>query len=217
MASAADSREKGFLLPNTPPPPVEGDPWTNILHDLVCGVTGLDGSLVRPRWQIQPPVTPEPTVDWCAIGTNSTKSDWQPVFYHVADDPADPDGYDIFQRMEETDVLASFYGPNCTQYGDILRDGLFIDNNSQYLRSMACTIVEVQDITLAAELYKMQWRGRTDVPFVIRREVRRIYKVRTLLRSTGTITANGPFSSERTIETDYDTDRGPSLLPVKGK
>lgn len=215
--SVQDSRFKGFLRPNTPPPPIEGDPWTNIFHDLVTGTTGLDGSLVRPRWQLQPPVPPEATVDWCAIGANSTQSDWQPVFFHVADDPNDPEGYDIFQRMETTDIIASFYGPNGQTYADIFRDGLFIDQNAAYLRSLSACIVEVHDLALLSEIFRQQWRSRTDVPFVVRREVRRIYKVRTLLRSTGTITANAPFGEERTIENDWDTDRGPSLQPVKEK
>jgi hypothetical protein len=214
--SVQDSRFKGFLRPNTPPPPIEGTAWIDFLHDLVTGLTGLDGSLVRPRWQQQPPVTPAVTVDWCAVGATTSESDWQPVFFHVADDPANPDGYDIFQRMETTDVLASFYGPNGQTYADIFRDGLFIDQNHAPLRAMSACIVEVSSVSVGPELFRQQWRNRNDIHFVVRREIRRIYQVRTLLRSTGTITANAPFDEERTLENDYDTDRGPSLQPVKG-
>jgi hypothetical protein len=207
MAVSSDSRYKGYLLPNTPPPPVEGDPWMNVLHDVVMYSTGLDGSMIRPRWQQQPPNTPEPGTNWCAFGMNTSSSDWQPVFFHVADDPNEPDGYDLFQRMETFQVLFSFYGPSSTPMATAFRDGLFIDQNAAELRSVFCAVVEVQDLALIGEIYRQQWRDRTDVPVILRREIRRIYPVRTLLRSTGTITANAPFGSDRIIETDYDTDR----------
>jgi hypothetical protein len=44
------------------------DALVGVLHDMVVGVTGLPASLVRPRWQPQPPTQPSVSTAWCAIG-----------------------------------------------------------------------------------------------------------------------------------------------------
>jgi hypothetical protein len=203
MPFVPDSTQPGYLAPkgSPDPSPLENDAWIDFLQTLVAGVTGLDGTLVRPRWQRQPPNQP-PSLDttWAAIGITSTEADWMPALIHVDTG----DGYDAFQRMEMATLLCSFYGPQCAEYASLLRDGLSIEQNIVALRQNAVGVVEVQDFVRAPELFRNQFRDRMDVSVIFRREIRRNYPVLTLLSAHGTLIASTP-GSVRSIEDDFDT------------
>jgi hypothetical protein len=205
MPFITDSRFAGYLGPNDPPAPEHGlpedDSWEDFLHDVFAGVTGLDPTLVRPRWQEEPPLRPDISVDWMAFGTTATRTDFVPVFYHI-DDGAD--GYDAMQEQEELDILLSFYGPNCEKYQSYCRRGLFVDQNQAVFRANAVGMVSTTGFTRAAELVKERWWPRTDMTVTVRREVRYNYTVMNLLRAQVDIGASPP-SSTRILQNDVDT------------
>src|SRR6185437_11129663 len=75
----ATSASGGYLAPSSALP-LEDGAFDAVLQGFVVGVTALAGNLVRPRWQPIPPPTPDPTVNWCAIGV-------------VVEDPAEGKGF----------------------------------------------------------------------------------------------------------------------------
>jgi hypothetical protein len=149
MGYAPDSTEAGYLGPTTET--LDGDPWDDFLHDTIAGITGFDGTLVRPRWQPQPPTTPARTVDWCAFGVMSVAADFEPWINHYSDPPP---GFDPMQRMERQTVLVSFYGPNAQANAGILRDGIYVDQNRALFRENAVGIIEVSPLTRNSELFR---------------------------------------------------------------
>lgn len=200
MTWVPNSGTAGYIGPLVTPAPLEDLAWEDFLHDVIAGITDLPNNLVRPRFQQKPPATPNKTVNWCAFGVIEVIPDWMPSITHVDTG----DGYDKFERSEQSIILCSFYGPDCGKFAGLLRDGFFIDQNLAALRSAQVGLVEVRDPVLAPELFRQEYRDRTDLPVVLKRNILRHYPVLTLLRARGTITANDPGS--RTIESGWDTD-----------
>jgi hypothetical protein len=207
VSFAPDSRTAGYLGPKGSPDPVplESDPWEDFCQQLVAGVTGLPGNRVFPRWQIEEPNHPAIGIDWAAVGSTAVEADWQPAVIHVDVDTNNPDGVDYLQRMETNTLLVSFYGPNASAFAGMIRDGLFVEQNSAELRRSAVGLVEVQGFVRTPELFRQRWIQRVDVPIVLRREIRRNYPVLNLLRAQGTITANRPYGSTDVLHDDFDT------------
>ena len=59
----------------------------DLWHDTICGVTGLDNTLVRPSRQLDPAQQPDALTDWCAFDIVRVSSDpWLDVAHvRIAD------------------------------------------------------------------------------------------------------------------------------------
>ena len=101
---------------------LEDEDLDDFFQAFIVGLSGLDGSLVRPRWQASPPNLPENTVDWCAVGASVIPSDDYAAVLHNGISELD-----IMLRHEEIDVLCSFYGPKAKGYAALVRDNLSIE------------------------------------------------------------------------------------------
>jgi hypothetical protein len=199
MGYAPDSRSPGYLGPTTET--LVGVPWEDFLQAVIAGVTAIPGNLVRPRWQPQPPTTPDVATNWCAFGVIAVDADYEPWINHY---DLDTD-HDLLARTERVTILASFYGPDSEDIAAVLRDGLYVDQNRAVLRANGVGIIEVEDIIRTADLFRQQFRQRDDLRIILRRQVKRLYNVLDLLRAKGPITANSA-GGERTITTGYDTE-----------
>jgi hypothetical protein len=186
---ANDSSTGGYLQPVVASPPIEDAALDAIFQQLIVGLTGLPGSLVRPRWQPVTPKMPEPTVNWCAIGVVDVEPDERPAIVHVPSS----DGTDKLYRHEVLTVLASFYGPAAMQFAAMARDGVYVEQNHGMLTLNSMGLVDVGKMTAAPELINQQWLRRFDLQFRVRRQVVRTYSVLNLL------------SSDSTLETDSVT------------
>lgn len=195
MPFVLDSTQAGYLGPVTET--LEGDAWDNFLQELVAGITGMNPDLVRPRWQVTPPTTPDVTVDWVGLGITRTDADFAPFVQHLNN------GTDILRRHEHVTLTCSFYGPRSFELSSYLRDGIYVEQNRAVLRANSIGLVEVTEVVRAAELFREQFRDRHDLDIMFNREVRRIYNVRNLARSVGTITAAD--AAGRTLESGFDT------------
>ncbi|MGI4812805.1 MAG: phage neck terminator protein [Janthinobacterium lividum] len=190
---ANDSSTGGYLAPVQASPPLEDDELVAVFQGLIVGLTGLDGSLVRPRWQPTVPKQPEPSVNWCAIGVTLTDPDANPVMRHNSVGQ----GSDSLLRHEILTVLASFYGPNGMRYGAQARDGLYVGQNRAALYSNSMGLVNVGQIRTVPELINQQWIRRYDLEITIRRQVVRTYEVLNVLSAAGTVDSDPrtiPFS-----------------------
>lgn len=162
--------------------PMEGQTLRQFLQSMIVGVTALNGSLVRPMWQPEPPPVPAITENWCGFGVVTQTPDANA--YHDQNQLTSA----TLVRHEELEVLCAFYGPLCSDYAGRLRDALDLSQNRDTLRTAGMALVGTSGITRVPELVNARWYDRADIMLTIRREVRRTYAVFTFLGVTGTIT-----------------------------
>ncbi|MEL6237006.1 MAG: hypothetical protein AAFO57_00055 [Pseudomonadota bacterium] len=192
---ANDSSTGGYLSPAVASPPLEDDALTAIFQQMIVGITGLPGNMVRPRWQPNPPKQPEPFTNWCALGIAVQTLDDGPAITHNGAG----NGSDTYIRHEQIDVLASFYGPAAMQYAQLLSDGLAIPQNLEALKAQDMNNVDTGPIRAAPDLINEQWIRRYDVELTFRRKITRSYAVLNILSAQGTVQTNtvtGPISSQ---------------------
>lgn len=190
-----DSSTGGYLSPAVASPPIEDDALTAIFQQMIVGITGLPGNMVRPRWQPNPPKQPEPTVNWCALGIAVQTLDDGPSIVHNGAG----NGSDTYIRHEQIDVLASFYGPNGMQNAQLLSDGLAIPQNLEQLKAQDMNSVDTGQIRTAPDLINEQWVRRYDIELTFRRKITRSYNVLNILTAQGTVQTNtvtGPINSQ---------------------
>lgn len=188
-----DSSTGGFIG-QLDPLPLNDAALDDLLQQLVVGVTGLSGSLVRPRWQWPisgpniPPTQPPPDTDWCSIGVMNLI----PHDYPYEGHQGGGDGSDLQISWETLDVMASFYGPNCRGNASTLRAGLYISQNRESLIQFGIKLREAGAITVVPDLVNVQWINRCDIPLVFDREIHRTYPILNLQSAQGGITTDAP-------------------------
>ena len=174
---ANDSSTGGPLSPAASPAPLEGAALNTFLQNWLVGITGLPGSMVRPRWQAEPPNIPDAGTAWAAIGITDRKADAYPYIGH---DPTG-NGADDLQRHETLDLLASFYDLSADgqadYYAALLRDGMAIAQNRETLEVAGFNVLDVGDMTVVPSLLKSRWLYRVDLSFRLRRAIVRTYPV----------------------------------------
>ena len=178
-----DSSTGGYLAPAVATPPLEDLALDAVFQQLIVGVTGLPGPMVRPRWQPTVPKQPEPNVNWCALGISAQPLDAGPAIAH---DPTG-NGSDTYIRHQTIDVLATFYGPNSMQYAQLLLDGLAIPQNLEQIKTNDIQSVSEGDMRAVPELVNQQWIRRYDVTLIFRRKISRTYPVLNILSAGATI------------------------------
>lgn len=172
----------GYLVTTTTAPAYDGD-LDRLIQQMVVGITGLAGTMVRPRWQPTPPKQPEPSVDWCAIGVQSVTPDDGPAIVH----DGTGNGTDTVNRHEDIEFAASFYGPHGLANATLLRDGFSLPQNTEAIGAAGLLYVGTSMITPAPALVNEQWVRKYDLRFTLRRHVSRTFPVLNLLSAVGTI------------------------------
>lgn len=180
---ANDSATGGPLTPELVPAPLEDIALDDFLHDLIVGITGLDNTLVRPRWQPEPANLPDVGTNWVAFGIVSKEADTYAVEQHIATGQ----GFDYLKRQEVLNIFCSFYGPQAGSYAELLRDGLQIAQNREVLQLNMMGLVETKETITAPSLVKDKWLFRVDLMVRIRRQILRQYPVLNVLSAQGTI------------------------------
>lgn len=168
--SGNTSATGGYLTP-TSPLPEDDDVLASILHDFVVGLTGLVGSLVRPRWQPQPPTQPDASVTWAAVGAVNvdTTSQW-PDFNHT-------DGVSTQVEQQTIEVIATFYGPRSGSFASLFRSGLNVRQNLDVIGTFGIKLLSIGATTRVPELINTQYIARSDVTFRLVRELSRTYDI----------------------------------------
>ncbi len=181
-----DSATGGYLIPSGTPP-LEGQALLDFLQGVIVGITGLDGTMVRPVWQSEPPNMPDAGTAWCAFRITTRPSDTFPVVKHNADGQ----GVDALQRHEELHVLCSFYdlgsGAVADAHAAQLRDGLSIAQNREVLTLNNMGLAKTGDLVAVPVIVKTRWLYRVDLEVVIRRQIDRLYPVLNLTSAQGSV------------------------------
>jgi hypothetical protein len=168
-----DSSTGGFLSPVAPSSALFDAALDALLQQLVVGVTGLPGPLVRPRWQPVEPKRPEPATDWAAVGVSAADPTDYPVEWH----DGSGEGSDVQEAWEQLTALASFYGPHGMQNASLLRRGLYVPQNREALQLAGVDVVDAGGVTAAPDLVNQQWIRRYDLSIRLRRKVQTTYAV----------------------------------------
>ena len=168
---ANDSSTGGFLLPSSTPP-LEDSTLADFFQALVVGITGMTASLVRPRWQPEPPDMP--VGDWAAIGIMSRESD---TFAYETWVGTDDTGMAQLQRHEVLHLQVSFYGPNADDNCGLFKDGLQVSQNREIFQINNMGLVETQDAIAVPTIIKEKWVYRVDINFSVKRQIIRNYPV----------------------------------------
>lgn len=191
----------GYLLPTTPFP-IDDELLSRRLSNVVSGVTGLPGNMVRPRWQENPPPIPAPDQDWAAVGvTMYPTSAGTPEIRHVSDS----DGHSLLSVFSEVRVLASFYGPSCSSRARLCQVAVWIDQNWEQLKPLGLRVANVGDVTITAEEVDETWYRRADLPVTLVQDASHIYSILNVLSAHGVTHAGRPGTSE-TVDVPFNSE-----------
>jgi hypothetical protein len=203
---ASDSTQRGFVAPvadpfslDTPglgldqgifdPKPKSGQDLDNFFQQMVAGIVALDGTLVRPRFQAEPPELPDFGINWAAVGVmrRTPMGPWATIGH----DPRG-EGRSWMQRHEYLDVLSSFYGPDADDNCGLLQDGLSIAQNREPLQLNGMGLIDIGNPVHAPALIKGRWTDKWDLHSNFSRIVIRVYPIRNILSAAGTIVVDAP-------------------------
>jgi len=179
MANSNSTANGGYLVPNIDPTDKQ---LRNFFQKMIVGITEIEGKLVRPRWQPNPPKQPENNIDWCAFGWQAVNSDANASVLTNENGEAG-----ILRRDENIELLATFYGPNAMGYASMLRDGLEIEQNRYVLRQNGVAFQGEDGIVHLPEQINDIWYDRQDLTLNFTREVRREYNVLSFIGASGII------------------------------
>lgn len=189
-----NSASGGFLQPSAAPSPLEGQDLNRFLQQIIVGISGLDGTLVRPRWQTEMPVIPDAATVWAAMGITTRPRDTFAAIVHGSSGQ----GYDELRRHETLHTLCSFYDTGVNGQADkfcaIVADGLAIPQNREVLTLNGFGLVNTGDPTAVPSLWKERWLYRVDLQILFRRQIKRQYQVLNLLSAQGEFIADNGFS-----------------------
>ncbi|WP_338558114.1 phage neck terminator protein [Acinetobacter sp. KS-LM10] len=161
----------GYLLPDGGTVPNDQD-LEDIFQGFIRGVTGIAGSMVRPRFQTVPLPMPAVGEDWVAFGIKSQRQDNSPYF-----DQHDENATSI--RHEDIEVALSFYGNNGQKIAKQFIDGTAIPQNIDQLKLHKIKFIGVTDVITAPDLLNEQYVHRFDVTATFRRKTERTYAVQS--------------------------------------
>lgn len=162
---------QNYILPDGGAVPNDQE-LEDIFQDFIVGVTGLDGALVRPRFQRESPPMPSIGVDWVAFGIKSQTVDDGPYFEHHAENTT-------AIRHEEIELFLSFYGDHGQHFSKFFIDGSAIPQNIAQLKHHNIKWMEVGNVMTAPDLLNGQYVHRFDVTTTFRRQTKRSYPIRT--------------------------------------
>lgn len=167
----------GYLIPSVTPSPAEDLALEDIMQLAISGITGITGVNVRPRFQEGNPKVPDQDVDWCAFSITMQTPDANPYLEH---DPAGV-GKSTLIRHEDFELFISFYGYNAAKNAARLRDGFYINQNSEAINAQEIAFIDAGEIRLAPELVNQKWIRRNDLRMKFRRKISRDYAIENIL------------------------------------
>lgn len=183
-----NSSSTGGFLQNTLGLPSNSPGVSDYLQQAIVGITGLDPTLVRPRWQSQPPTQPTVSTNWCAFGIESYDLYDYPIIIHNSSGLGSDDLY----RLERINLLTSFYGPRAIGYAGLLRDGFYVEQNYAILSAQGVKLRSAENIVYVTELINSQYVNRADLFINFERMVHRNYLIENLVGAEVDISVDFP-------------------------
>lgn len=190
---ANTSATGGYLQPTNVV--IDDQALKRFLHDVIVGITGLDNTLVRPGFQANPPTRPNIDVNWCGFSIINKRTESLPLYRQDDEESGTQSTNELF------DLLVSFYGPNCTAYAGVLRDGLQITQNLEQLFAAGMAPLGTDGIIYTADLVNDRFYERADITINMNRDVSRTYDILSLLSVEGTILGSNEYEENFEVTT----------------
>ncbi len=108
----------GYLVAATSSGFPGGLTLNQFIQSVLVGISGLTATLVRPKWQIAPPKSPDILVNWLAFGVTSEDPDTNAYL-----GPNNAGTAETLIRQENVNVQCAFYGPDCDNIARLVRSG----------------------------------------------------------------------------------------------
>lgn len=177
-----------------------GQTLDDFMQQVVAGITGIDQTLVRPRWQPEPPNIPQTAVPeiglagvaaWAAVGVTAARAiggfsytrELNPGAYAAT-------GFSQQSDWEEFDLMATFYGPAADDYAVKLRQGLLVAQNREALQFLNVGFQQTGPRRRRPELTQRPFLWCVDQPVTFTREIRSFYPVLYYLSAPFAITTD---------------------------
>ncbi len=170
----------GYLTPeNTPlPGPLSLE---DFLHDVIVGISGYAGALVRPKWQVNPPKQPAIDTDWIAFAVQQVPTDANAFTQLDADDVTQ------LSRQDDVQVQVAFYGPNALDNVRAFRDGFWINQNLEALLLAGLGFKGVTPAIRGPDLVNERWVDRWEMTLTLVQRVLRTYQILPFASAAGSI------------------------------
>lgn len=179
----SNSSTGGYLVPSSSAPLPGGLTLTQFIQTVIVGITGIDKTLVRPKWQPDPPPRPDITVDWVAFGINIDTGDANAY----VQPPQGVNPNSVLQRYENLEVECSFYGPAALENISIFRDGFQIQQNLEAMQLANMGYRGIERALQTTDLWNERWYNRFDTTLTLTRQVQRVYPVLSFASANGVI------------------------------
>lgn len=170
-----------YMQPASTTPLPNGLTLAQFIQTVMVGVSGLPGTLVRPKWQAAPPKQPDIETNWMAIGVESSTPD---ANAYIAENSS---AQVISQRTERLEISCAIYGPSAFAIYGLIRDGFQIPNNLFVLSYANMGFVEVTEGRHVPDLVNERYIDRVVTSVVLRRLVQRIYPILSITSAAGGI------------------------------
>ncbi len=191
------------IKPNYTEPVPRGLTLEQFIQQLLVGITGIEGSFVRPIWQIEEPNQPTIDKNWISYGIISSQPDANA--WVATKETEDEEVVVESQRHELLNISLNIYGPLAFETAGIIRDGFQIPTNLQALVYAKMGFVEVGTAQRSPDLMGGRWVQRFNMSLFLRRQIVRTYPIPTLISAGGTIYSN---TGNQTEETAWETPPG---------
>ena len=165
-----------YILPSSTEKPPRQLSLTQFIQTVLVGISGISGTLVRPKWQIAPPQNPDIDINWLAFGIAVTN----PTPYSFL-------GTTHSQRQETLEIACHLYGPDAMEISGLIRDGFQIPQNLEALRAAKMGFTETSQALHVPDVINERFVNRVVMSVFLQREVNRVYAIPTIISANGTI------------------------------
>jgi hypothetical protein len=172
----SNSSTGGYLSPDKPTLNFE-----QFIQTVIVGISGIQGQLVRKKWQPNPPKQPDANTNWIAFGIASESVD-NNAFVGM-----DGAGVTTLQRQEYFELQCSVYGPAAYDTATILRDGFQIQQNLAALKASKMGFIGDVNLTHSPDLVNEVWIDRYEMTIKMVRLIQRTYSILPLIGAKGKI------------------------------